>query len=92
MLNIQHIDFDIRRLVINQDGKLIAIVGDEKVVIAALPKTLRQDPKVVNCKAFPLGEYYHINKGPSKIVKVLWHPLSKGFTHILVMTHDNLLR
>ncbi|KAG0310912.1 hypothetical protein BGZ99_010466 [Dissophora globulifera] len=92
VLKIQDIDFDIRRLVINQDGKLLAIVGDEKIVIAALPKALRQDPKAVNCKAFPLGEYYHINKGPSKIVKVLWHPLSKGFTHVLVMTHDNLLR
>ncbi|KAG0363855.1 hypothetical protein BC939DRAFT_503493 [Gamsiella multidivaricata] len=92
VLSIDNIDFDVRRLVINQDGKLLAIVGDEKIVIAIVSKTVKQDPKAVNCKSFILGEYYHINKGPSKIVKVLWHPLSKGFTHVLVMTHDNLLR
>ncbi|KAF9179505.1 hypothetical protein BGZ50_006876 [Haplosporangium sp. Z 11] len=92
VLKIQHIDFDIRRLIINQDGKLMAIVGDEKIVIAALPKTIKQDPKAVLCKSFVLGEYYHINKGPSKVVKVLWHPLSKGSTHVLVMTQDCLLR
>ncbi|KAF9585090.1 hypothetical protein BGW38_003933 [Lunasporangiospora selenospora] len=92
VLKIQNIDFDIRRLVLNQEGKLMAIVGDEKVVIAALPKTIKQDPKAVNCKSFILGEYYHINKGPTKVVKVLWHPLSKGFTHVLILTHDSLLR
>ncbi|KAF9204316.1 hypothetical protein BGZ49_005441 [Haplosporangium sp. Z 27] len=92
VLKIQHVDYDIRRLVLNQEGKLLAIVGDEKIVIAALTKTTRQDAKAVNCKSFVLGEFYHINKGPSKIVKVLWHPLSKGYSHVLVMTHDNLLR
>ncbi|KAI1314958.1 hypothetical protein EDD11_001442 [Mortierella claussenii] len=92
VLNIQHIDFEIRRLVLNPDGNLLAIVGDEKIVVAALTKTMRQDPKSVSIKSFVLGEYYHINKGPSKVVKVLWHPLSKGYSHILVMTHDNLLR
>ncbi|KAF9103082.1 hypothetical protein BGX27_010737, partial [Mortierella sp. AM989] len=92
VLKIQHVDFDIRRLVLNQEGKLLAIVGDEKIVIAALSRTAKQDSKAVNCKSFVLGEFYHINKGPSKIVKVLWHPLSKGYSHVLVMTHDNLLR
>ncbi|KAG0197999.1 hypothetical protein BGX28_008502 [Mortierella sp. GBA30] len=92
VLKIEHVDFDIRRLVINQEGKLLAIVGDEKIVIAALPKTIKQDPKAVTCKSFILGEFYHINKGPAKIVKVLWHPLSKGFTHVLVMTQEGLLR
>ncbi|KAF9290754.1 hypothetical protein BGZ68_006151 [Mortierella alpina] len=92
VLRIQHVDFDIRRLVVNQEGKLLAIVGDEKIVIAALPKSIKQDPKAVNCKSFILGEFYHINKGPAKIVKVLWHPLSKGFTHVLVMTQDGMLR
>ena len=70
----------------------MAIVGDEKIVIAALPKALKQDPRAVICKSFVLGEFYHINKGTSKIVKVLWHPLSKGFTDVLVMTHDGMLR
>ncbi|KAF9953512.1 hypothetical protein BGZ70_000217 [Mortierella alpina] len=92
VLKIQHVDFDIRRLVINQEGKLLAIVGDEKIVIAALPKSIKQDPKASSCKSFILGEFYHINKGPAKIVKVLWHPLSKGFTHVLVMTQDGMLR
>ncbi|KAG0043747.1 hypothetical protein BGZ83_011067 [Gryganskiella cystojenkinii] len=92
VLKIQHVDFDIRRLVLNPEGKLMAIVGDEKIVIAALPKALKQDPRAVNCKSFVLGEFYHINKGPSKIVKVLWHPLSKGCTDVLVMTHDGMLR
>lgn len=67
-------------------------MGDEKIVIAALPKALKQNPRTVNCKSYVLGEFYHINKGPSKIVKVLWHPLSKGFTDILVMTQDGILR
>ncbi|KAF9358550.1 hypothetical protein BGX26_001494 [Mortierella sp. AD094] len=92
VLKVQHVDFDIRRLVLNQEGNLLAIVGDEKIVIAALTRITKQDAKVVNCKSFVLGEFYHINKGPSKIVKVLWHPLSKGYSHVLVMTHDNLLR
>ncbi|KAF9963681.1 hypothetical protein BGZ65_001260 [Modicella reniformis] len=92
VLKVDNIDFDIRRLIINQDGKLLAIIGDEKVVVAVLPKAIRQNPKAVSCKSFVVGEYYHINKGPSKIVKALWHPLSRGYTHLLVMTHDNILR
>ncbi|ORZ26791.1 nuclear pore component-domain-containing protein [Lobosporangium transversale] len=92
VLEIQYIDFDVRRLVMNPDGNLLAIVGDEKIVVAALTKTVRQDPKNVNIKSFVVGEFYHINKGPSKIVKVLWHPLSKGYSHVLVLTHDSLLR
>ncbi|KAF9139854.1 hypothetical protein BGX30_007386 [Mortierella sp. GBA39] len=94
VLKVQDVDFDIRRLVLNQDGKLLAIVGDEKIVIAAAPsKSSRQDSKpVIKCKSFVLGEFYHINKGESKVVKVLWHPLSKGFTHLVVLTHDGLLR
>ncbi|KAG0247002.1 hypothetical protein BGX31_000032 [Mortierella sp. GBA43] len=91
-LKVDNIDFDIRRLVVNQDGKLLAVVGDEKVVVAVLPKAIRQNSKAVTCKSFVVGEFYHINKGPSKIVKVLWHPLSRGYTHLLVMTHDNTLR
>ncbi|KAH7032466.1 nuclear pore component-domain-containing protein [Linnemannia elongata] len=94
VLKVQDVDFDIRRLVLNQDGKLLAIVGDEKIVIAATPsKSSKQDSKpVIKCKSFVLGEFYHINKGESKVVKVLWHPLSKGFTHLVVLTHDGLLR
>lgn len=92
VLKVEHIDYDIRRLVINQDGKLLAVVGDEKIVVAVLPKAIRQDPKATHCKSFVVGEFYHINKGPSKIVKVLWHPLSRGYTHLLVMTHDSTLR
>ncbi|KAF9428188.1 hypothetical protein BGZ76_002025 [Entomortierella beljakovae] len=92
VLKLKHIDFDIRRLVLNQEGRLMAIVGDEKIVIAALTKITKQDTKVVNCKSFVLGEFYHINKGPSKIAKVLWHPLSKGYSHVLVLTHDSVLR
>ncbi|KAF8929829.1 hypothetical protein BGZ47_000863 [Haplosporangium gracile] len=94
VLKVQDVDFDIRRLVLNQDGKLLAIVGDEKIVIAATPsKSSKQDSKpVIRCKSFVLGEFYHINKGESKVVKALWHPLSKGFTHLVVLTHDGLLR
>lgn len=92
MLDIERVDFDIRRLVINPDGKLMAVVGDERIVIVVLTKAIRQDPKSVSCKSFALGEFYHINKGPTKIVKVLWHPLSKGLSHVLVMTQDNILR
>ncbi|KAF9930478.1 hypothetical protein FBU30_000450 [Linnemannia zychae] len=93
ILKVQDVDFDIRRLVLNQEGKLLAIVGDEKIVIAALSKSIKQDPKpVVKCKSFVLGEFYHINKGEAKIVKVLWHPLSKGFTHLVVLTQDCILR
>ncbi|KAG0088950.1 hypothetical protein BGZ93_010119 [Podila epicladia] len=91
-LDIECVDFDIRRMVINPDGKLMAVVGDEKIVIVVLTKAIRQDPKAVSCKSFALGEFYHIDKGPTKIVKVLWHPLSKGLSHVLVMTQDNILR
>ncbi|KAG0260009.1 hypothetical protein BGZ95_004539 [Linnemannia exigua] len=93
VLTIQEVDFDIRRLVLNQDGKLLAIVGDGKIVIATLSKAIKRDPKpIVKCKSFALGKFYHINKGDSKVVKVLWHPLSKGFTHLVVLTHDGTLR
>ncbi|KAG0338394.1 hypothetical protein BG004_007247, partial [Podila humilis] len=92
VLRIPSVDFDIRRLVINPEGKLMAIVGDEKVVVVVVTKSLRQDPKTVTCKSLVLGEYYHINKGPAKVVKVLWHPLSMGSSHILIMTQDNILR
>ncbi|KAF9216317.1 hypothetical protein BGZ59_010191 [Podila verticillata] len=92
VLDTERVDFDIRRLVINPDGKLMAVVGDERIVIVVLTKAIRQDPKTVSCKSFALGEFYHIDKGPTKIVKVLWHPLSKGLSHVLVMTQDNILR
>ncbi|KAF9902043.1 hypothetical protein EC991_005399 [Linnemannia zychae] len=93
VLTVQDVDFDIRRLVLNQDGKLLAIVGDGKIVIATLSKSIKRDPKpVVKCKSFVLGKFYHINKGDSKVTKVLWHPLSKGFTHLVVLTHDGSLR
>ncbi|KAF9158809.1 hypothetical protein DFQ26_007216 [Actinomortierella ambigua] len=92
VLEIESVDFDIRKLVLNQDGRLMAIVGDEKIVIAELPKKYPTDTKPLFCKSFVVGAYYHINKGPSKVVKVLWHPLSNGYTHLVVMTQDAVLR
>ncbi|KAF9973191.1 hypothetical protein BGZ73_003602 [Actinomortierella ambigua] len=92
VLEIESIDFDIRKLVLNQDGRLMAVVGDEKIVIVELPKKYPTDIKPLVCKSYIVGAYYHINKGPSKVVKVLWHPLSNGYTHLLVMTQDAVLR
>ncbi|KAG0238928.1 hypothetical protein BGW42_000089 [Actinomortierella wolfii] len=92
VLAIDSVDFDIRKLVLNQDGRLMAIVGDEKIVIAELPRKFPTDVKPLACKSFVVGAYYHINRGPSKVVKVLWHPLSNGYTHLLVMTQDATLR
>ncbi|KAJ3082976.1 hypothetical protein HK102_001353 [Quaeritorhiza haematococci] len=87
------IDFVVRQLELNATGKLLAVVGDHDVAVVAVPSMpLRSDKKVVECRTLLIGEMHHSADSYNRIVKVMWHPLSDGNLHLMIMSSDGCLR
>ncbi|CAE6426563.1 unnamed protein product [Rhizoctonia solani] len=92
-LSTPNVTFEIKHMVVNPTGKLLAVVGGRQVAVIVLPrpgitKTLSTR---IECSSIQIGEYYHV-PGSSKVTKVDWHSWGEGGTSLLVLTSDGLLR
>ncbi|CAE6428052.1 unnamed protein product [Rhizoctonia solani] len=92
-LSTPNVTFEIKNMVVNPTGKLLAVVGARQVAVVVLPrpgitKTLSTR---IECSSIQIGEYYHV-PGSSKITKVDWHPWGEGGASLLILTSDGQLR
>lgn len=83
-LNIRGTSFDIKALKINSSGSLMAIAGDDKVVVCSLPtpgaifavENLQLDVKT-----------YHV--GVNSVVDLCWHPVANFDSTLVVLTKQS---
>ncbi|KAK9461723.1 uncharacterized protein V1516DRAFT_250267 [Lipomyces oligophaga] len=92
ILNIPRITFHVRSLVVNESGTYMAIVGENEISVCSLPLpgSSRRSESRINSQIFNVGSKFFT--GASLIHKVLWHPLSKSDSSILVLSSDRVLR
>ncbi|CAG8516426.1 3901_t:CDS:10 [Ambispora leptoticha] len=94
-LKTQAINFQIYALVMNYTEKsnFIAVVGVSELAVVKLNDDIfsysKQDE--ISCTTHLVGPFYHA-VGASPICKVLWHPLSRNGSHLMVLTTDGNLR
>ncbi|KAK9476627.1 hypothetical protein V1514DRAFT_364391 [Lipomyces japonicus] len=85
-LHIPSIEFDIKNLVINQSGTFLAIIGEHDIVVTSLPSpdfTTRSET-IIHVRYRKLGAFENC-----KVVKVIWHPLSRDDSGLVVLTSDS---
>ncbi|KAJ8097857.1 hypothetical protein POJ06DRAFT_260304 [Lipomyces tetrasporus] len=91
-LNITGLDFSVRRLQINNSGTYLAIVGDRKVIVCALPLpgfSKRSETKI-HVRHRSLGT--ETVDADVSILKTLWHPLAKDDSCLVVLSSDRVVR
>ncbi|KAI0693564.1 hypothetical protein BC835DRAFT_1415823 [Cytidiella melzeri] len=93
VLNTPNVGFDIHQMVINPNGKFLAVAGAFYVAVVVLPRPgfTRLVSGAVDCKSISIGQYYHTLK-EAPIAKIDWHPWGDGGTTLLVLTADGKLR
>ncbi|CUA70126.1 hypothetical protein RSOLAG22IIIB_00473 [Rhizoctonia solani] len=92
-LSTPNVTFEIKNMVVNPTGKLLAVVGGRQVAVVVLPRPgiTKTSSSRIECSSIQIGEYYHV-PGSSKITKVDWHPWGEGGASLLVLTSDGQLR
>ncbi|CAE7085971.1 unnamed protein product [Rhizoctonia solani] len=92
-LSTPNVTFEIKNMVVNPTGKLLAVVGGRQVAVVVLPRPgiTKTSSTRLECSSIQIGEYYHV-PGSSRITKVDWHPWGEGGASLLVLTSDGLLR
>lgn len=92
-LSTPNVTFDIKHMVVNPTGKLLAAVGVRQVAVVVLPRLgiTKTTSSRIECSSMQIGEYYHV-PGSSRITKVDWHPWGEGGASLLVLTGDGQLR
>ncbi|PCH41289.1 hypothetical protein WOLCODRAFT_100221 [Wolfiporia cocos MD-104 SS10] len=93
-LSTPSVQFEIRQIVLNSHGKLLAVAGAYQVVVVVLPHSgfTKLKPETVDCKSLLIGQFYHAESTTAPIAKIDWHPWGEGGTTLLVMTTDGILR
>ncbi|OCH90689.1 hypothetical protein OBBRIDRAFT_819148 [Obba rivulosa] len=94
ILHTPNVTFDIHHMVLNPNGKLLAVAGAFQVAVVVLPRAgfTRLVPTIVDCKSIQVGQYYHAAHTSAPIAQVDWHPWGEGGSTLLVMTIDGKLR
>ncbi|CEL59627.1 Nucleoporin nup82 OS=Schizosaccharomyces pombe (strain 972 / ATCC 24843) GN=nup82 PE=3 SV=1 [Rhizoctonia solani AG-1 IB] len=92
-ISTPNITFEIKHMVVNPTGKLLAAVGSRQVAVIVLPRpgVTKTTSTRIECSSIQIGEYYHV-PGSSRITKVDWHPWGEGGASLLVLTSDGQLR
>ncbi|KAJ3103493.1 hypothetical protein HDU97_010076 [Phlyctochytrium planicorne] len=85
-------NFPIRQLELNQNGRLLAVVGDHDVAVAVLPLYSKFAGQTINVKSYLVGKMHHSFDDITRIVRVQWHPLSDGKCHLMVLSSNGILR
>lgn len=93
-LHTPNIQFEIHQMSLNPSGTILAVTGAYQVAIVVLPRAgyARQAQQSVDCKALPVGPYYHAPRDSAPIAKVAWHPWGESGSTLLVMTADGKMR
>ncbi|GAA5974148.1 hypothetical protein JCM11641_003465 [Rhodosporidiobolus odoratus] len=94
ILNTPAITFEVQQLVLNSTSKLLAVVGAHSVVVIDLPRKgwTNSVGRTLECRALPVGKFYHSLPGSPLVAQVLWHPLGEHASSLLVLTADAALR
>ncbi|KAI0375777.1 hypothetical protein BV20DRAFT_16076 [Pilatotrama ljubarskyi] len=94
ILHTPNVQFEIHQIVLNPNGKLLAIAGAFQVAVIVLPRTgfNRLVTATVDCKSIQVGQYYHAADSSAPVAKIDWHPWGQGGSTLLVMTVDGKLR
>lgn len=81
-------------MVLNADGRLLAVAGSHQLAVVVLPTSARAGGRnpIIECKSIQIAPYHHGTKGSPRISKVEWHPLGEGNTSLFVLTADGVLR
>lgn len=88
------LEFSIESLVPNSTGEYLAVQGarGQLVVVCidqiALKRYLDVEETSVDCRTLRIGKSDHT----PPITKMMWHPLSRTQTCLMVLTRDGLLR
>ncbi|KAG8820318.1 hypothetical protein FRC17_010202 [Serendipita sp. 399] len=92
-LHAPQIQFQIEQMVLNADGRLLAVAGTHQVAVVVLPSSSRggRSP-LIECRSIRIAPFYYGAKGSPRIAKLDWHPLGEGNTSLFVLTADALLR
>ncbi|KAG9099424.1 hypothetical protein FRC06_005294 [Ceratobasidium sp. 370] len=93
VLSTPNVTFEIKHMVVNTTGKLLAVIGARQIAVVILPRpgVAKTSSTRLECSSIQIGEYYHI-PGSSRITKVDWHPWGEGGASLLVLTSDGQLR
>ncbi|KAG8722485.1 hypothetical protein FRC08_001541 [Ceratobasidium sp. 394] len=93
ILSTPNVTFDIKHMVVNTTGKLLAVVGARQIAVVILPRPglTKTSSTRLECSSIQIGEYYHL-PGSTRITKVDWHPWGEGGASLLVLTSDGQLR
>ncbi|KAF7985224.1 hypothetical protein HWV62_7864 [Athelia sp. TMB] len=94
VLHTPNVQFEISQLVLNPNGKLLAVVGAYQVAVVVLPRSgySRLVPTAIDCKSIQVGQFYHASDASAAIAKVEWHPWGEAGSTLMVMTVDGKLR
>ncbi|OBZ88612.1 Nucleoporin nup82 [Choanephora cucurbitarum] len=91
------IDFTIHSLTPNNNGRLLAVTGENRLVVVCLPRqgfsnlSDQVAVKKVDCRTLSVGTQYY-DRSKNAVVQVEWHPLSATRTHLVVLGDDSILR
>ncbi|KAJ3275352.1 hypothetical protein HDV01_000644 [Terramyces sp. JEL0728] len=86
-LATNRVDFEINDLVINEQGRLLAIADKNHLVVSVIPLA-RPEKQELICENFEIGSTY---LSSSEIVKIMWHPFSATYSHLLVLVSSGIL-
>lgn len=92
------LDFDIVEAILNPTGKLLAVVGNQRIAVVVLPRSgiysSKTIGKQISVKAAPVGSFYYHERvgGRARLACVKWHPWGQLGSSLLVMSKDGLLR
>ncbi|KAF6762852.1 hypothetical protein DFP72DRAFT_1061098 [Ephemerocybe angulata] len=94
VLHTPNLDFEIHRIALNSNGKLLAVAGAFQVAVVIMPRAgySRLVPDSIECKAVHIGQFYHGAEDAAPIAKVDWHPWGEAGSTLLVMTTDGKFR
>ncbi|KAI9365994.1 hypothetical protein DFJ73DRAFT_806605 [Zopfochytrium polystomum] len=82
------IDFVVRQVEVNATGKLLAVAGDDNVMVIVLPMSSKYSGRVKEVKSYSIRGLLD----GTTVAKIKWHPLSEGDNHLMVLTSDGCLR
>ncbi|EPQ59331.1 hypothetical protein GLOTRDRAFT_55221 [Gloeophyllum trabeum ATCC 11539] len=89
-----NIQFEIRQVAVNPNGKLLAVAGAYQIAVVVLPKPgfSKLVSSTVDCKSIQVGQFYHASSTSIPLAKIEWHPWGDAGSTLLVMTVDGKLR
>ncbi|KAK3082723.1 hypothetical protein FSP39_003496 [Pinctada imbricata] len=89
--------FEVENLTFNPSGCLLALWGQEGVVVMEMPQKWGKygdysgGKQTVSCKSTSIAEHFFATHKATRLLQMSWHPGSETDTHITCLTSDNTL-